>query len=112
VYIAEAHPEDEWQMNSNRKEKLIFRQPQSFAERKGLAKVLVEKLGYRLPLAIDSIDNLADRAYAAWPERIYVLAQGGKVLYKARPGPFGFEPDEAEKALIASVAPDRKRSGL
>ena len=27
VYVAEAHPEDEWQLDSNREEGVIFSQP-------------------------------------------------------------------------------------
>jgi len=104
VYIAEAHPEDEWQMDSNKKEQLVFNQPKVFEERRELAKVLVDRLGYRVPLAIDSLDNRADKSFAAWPERIYVLAPGGRVAYKGGMGPFGFEPDEAETAL-AKVIP-------
>lgn len=41
----------------------------------------------------------AEKAFAAWPERIYILDTGGRVLYKAEPGPFGFKPEEAEKGL-------------
>jgi hypothetical protein len=88
-------------MDSNEKEKLVFEQPKSFEARKELAKVLVERLGYRIPVAIDSIDNRADRCFAAWPERIYVLGPQGKVLYKGEMGPFGFDPDDAEKALAS-----------
>jgi hypothetical protein len=90
-------------MASNREEKLVFNQPKLFDERRGLARVLVERLQYRLPLAIDGMDNAADRAFAAWPERIYVIAPGGRVAYKGEMGPFGFHPEEAEKALAALV---------
>jgi hypothetical protein len=103
VYIAEAHPEDEWQMESNREEKLVFNQPRSFDERQELAKILVERLKYRMPLAIDAIDNRADEAFAAWPERIYVIEPGGRIAYKGDMGPFGFHPEEAEKALAELV---------
>jgi hypothetical protein len=101
VYITEAHPGDEWQMDSNVKENLVFDQPKTFEERKALAKVLVERLKYRLPLAVDTLDNRAEKAFAAWPERIYILGAGGRVLYKGEMGPFGFHPEEAEKALLA-----------
>jgi hypothetical protein len=105
VYIAEAHPEDEWQTDSNREQNFVFKQPRTFDQRKELAKILVDRLKYRMPLAIDSMDNRTDKAYAAWPERIYILGEGGKVLYKGGPGPFGFHPDEAEKALAGLVRP-------
>jgi len=103
VYISEAHPDDEWQMESNRKDQFVFKQPQQFEQRKDLAKILVDRLKYRLPLAIDTMDKRTETAFAAWPERIYILGAGGKVLYKGKVGPFGFHPDEAEKALAALV---------
>jgi type I thyroxine 5'-deiodinase len=86
-------------MDSNRDEKFVFDQPKTFAQRRDLAKILVERLQFRLPLAIDSIDNPTDAAFAAWPERIYILDRGGRVVYKGGMGPFGFLPEEAEKAL-------------
>lgn len=105
MYITEAHPDDEWQMDSNRNESFVFKQPKTFEERKALAKVLVERLKYRMPVAIDSIDNHADKAFAAWPERIYILGAEGRVLYKGDTGPFGFHPEAAEKALLALPPP-------
>ena len=99
MYIAEAHAEDEWQMGSNEEEKLVFNQPKAFGERQELARILVERLRYRMPVAIDSMDNRADKAFAAWPERIYILGPGGKVLYKGGMGPFEFDPEAAGKAL-------------
>jgi hypothetical protein len=90
-------------MESNRDEKLVFNQPKTFDERQELAKILVDRLKYRMPVAIDAIDNRADKAFAAWPERIYVIAPGGRIAYKGEMGPFGFHPDEAEKALFALV---------
>ena len=91
-------------MESNREEKLVFNQPRTFDERQELAKILVERLKYRMPVAIDAIDNRADKAFAAWPERIYVIEPGGRIAFKGEMGPFGFHPDEAEKALAALVA--------
>ncbi len=90
-------------MDSNKQEQFVFKQPKNFEERRDLAKVLVERLKYRMPLAVDSIENQADKLFAAWPERIYILGPGGKVLYKREMGPFGFHPEEAEKALAALV---------
>jgi type I thyroxine 5'-deiodinase len=104
VYINEAHPEDEWQMDSNVEDEVVFKQPTTFPERQELAKVLVERLKYRLPVAVDGMDNAADKAYAAWPERIYVIARGGRIVYKGGMGPFGFKPDQAEKKLAAHLA--------
>lgn len=102
--MSEAHPDDEWQMDSNREDQIVVKQPLSFEERREAAKILVERLKYDMPLAIDSMDNRAEAAYAAWPERLYVVAKGGRIVYRGGLGPFGFDPDEMEKALAAHLA--------
>ena len=99
MYISEAHPEDEWQVDSNVTDKVVFKQPKTFAERKELAKVLVERLEYRMPVAIDSIEGTLEKQFAAWPERIYIVGRDSRVAYKGGMGPFGFKPEEAEQAL-------------
>ena len=50
------------------------------------------------------MDGRADKAFAAWPERIYILDAGGRVVYKAEPGPFGFKPEEAQRSLERFLA--------
>jgi len=92
-------------MDSNHEDKIVFKQPKVFAERMEAAKILVERLHYKAPVAIDSMDNLAETAFAAWPERLYILAAGGRIIYKGGMGPFEFEPEEAEKALAAHLGP-------
>lgn len=92
-------------MDSNRAEKMVFNQPKTLEARKQLASVLIDRLKYRVPLAVDPMDNRADQAFAAWPERIYILEPGGRVAYKGGMGPFGFHPEEAEKVLAALPAP-------
>ena len=107
VYITEAHPEDEWQMDSNVEEKIVFEQPKLFAERQAAARILVERLKYRMPVAIDGMDNRADAAFAAWPERIYIVGADGRIVYKGGMGPFEFDVKEARERLAAllSAAP-------
>jgi hypothetical protein len=95
-------------MESNRKDEFVHRQPQSLEERRSLAKLLPDRLKYRLRVALDPIEGPAEKAYAAWPERIYIMGKGGRIEYKAEPGPFGFKPDEAEqslKRLLGKAAP-------
>ena len=48
---------------------------------------------------------LEKKVFAGWPERIYILGPEGRVLYKGEMGPFGFHPEEAEKALQALLRP-------
>jgi hypothetical protein len=86
-------------MDSNLEEKIVFKQPKLFAERQDAVKILVERLKYRMPVAIDGMDNRADAAFAAWPERIYIVGPGGRVAYKGGMGPFEFDVKEAGERL-------------
>jgi iodothyronine deiodinase-like protein len=98
-------------MDSNTEEHIVFNQPRVFAERRDAVKILVDRLKYRMPVAIDAMDNRADQAFAAWPERIYIVGPGGRVLYKGGMGPFGFLPDEAGRKLAEVLGSVPARSG-
>ncbi len=56
-------------------------------------------LRFTIPCLVDGIDNAVEKAYAAWPDRIYVIDPSGKIAYKSGPGPRGFRPREMEVAL-------------
>jgi Iodothyronine deiodinase len=99
VYIKEAHPEDEWQMDSNETEGVCYRQPKTLAERLLIVHDFVARHQYRIPLLVDGIDNRADELYAGWPERLYVIDEAGVIVYKGKPGPFGYHPEEVEAWL-------------
>jgi hypothetical protein len=105
VYIKEAHPLDEWQMDSNVEEDVCYRQPRTLPERVTIANDMVERFGYPLPLLVDDMDNAANALYAGWPERLYVIEPSGEIAYKGEPGPFGFHPEEVE-AWLAQRFPD------
>jgi len=88
-------------MDSNKEDGFVFKQPTTDGERRAAAKILVERLKYRIPVAIDPLDGRAEKAFAAWPERIYIIGRDGRVLFKGDMGPFGFKPDKAEVSLAA-----------
>ena len=99
VYIQEAHPTDIWQMQSNIKDNVLFANPKNDEERAFVAGACVRKLGIKFPAVIDGIDNTTEVAYTGWPDRMYLIDRDGKVVYKSRPGPFGFKPAELEAAI-------------
>ena len=103
VYIAEAHTVDGWQTDSNEAEGIRVTQPNTPDERRMLARRCAEALDLTIPMLVDRIDNAAFEAYAAWPERIYLLDSAGCVAYRGGPGPFGFLPDELEEAIRAEL---------
>ncbi len=86
-------------MQSNVKDGVLFRSPRDEAERAGVASACVRKLGIHFPALLDGFDNQVETAYTGWPDRLYLIAQGGQILYKSKPGPFGFHPADLEKAM-------------
>lgn len=101
MYIREAHPTDEWQMDANEKEGVCYPQPRSTSARVAIARDFVSRFKYELPLLVDPIENPADKLYAGWPERLYIVDERGTIVYKGKTGPFGFHPEEVEAWLAA-----------
>ena len=99
VYIQEAHPSDIWQMGSNVREGVVFRNPRSDAERVRVADSCVRNLGIRMQALVDGMDNKVEQEYTGWPDRLYLISKDGRVVFKSRPGPFGFEPASLEAAI-------------
>ncbi len=52
-----------------------------------------------MPFLVDDLADTMMKAYAGWPDRLYVVAKDGKVAYRGGLGPGGFKPAEAEAAL-------------
>ena len=103
VYIREAHPSDAWQVPVNVRDDVVFASPGDATAREDLANVCVVKLGIELPAIVDDFEDTTDEAYAGWPDRLYAIDREGRVAYKSAPGPFGFKPDELERALAPLV---------
>jgi hypothetical protein len=94
VYIREAHPTDEWQMTANERENVCYAQPRTLEQRLRIVNDFVGRFDYRIPLAVDPMENPADQIYAGWPERLYVVDESGVIAYKGKTGPFGYHPEE------------------
>ena len=99
VYIAEAHAVNEWQMESNETEGICVPQHTTFAERLAAARLCEQRLAMTIPTLVDAMDNAVCEAFAAWPERIYIVGADGRITYKGGPGPYEFKPDEASEAM-------------
>lgn len=109
MYITEAHPSDIWQMQSNLQDKVVFPSPTSQEGRASIASTCVRRLAIKFPAVLDEFGNSTEENYTAWPDRIYLIDQLGRVQFKSRPGPFGFKAEElasALKRLTANQAAD------
>ena len=103
VYILEAHPSDVWQMESNIRDQVVFASPKDEEERSLVAGACVRKLAIKFPAVLDEFGNSTERAYTGWPDRIYLINRQRQIVYKSRPGPFGFKPEELHAALVGLV---------
>lgn len=94
VYIKEAHPADEWQMDSNERDDVVYEQPKRFEDRLDIARTFVAEMDVETPTLVDDLANTANACYAAWPERIYIVGTDGRIALKGGLGPFHFDPEE------------------
>ena len=72
-------------------------QHRSLEERLEAAKIVLTK-NPPCPVFVDCMENTTNIAYAALPERLYVIF-GDKVSYVGRPGPDGYSLDELRRWL-------------
>ena len=79
VYIAEAHSTDGWQLQANVDEGVLFASHTTIEGRFEAAHQAVARLGLTLPVLVDRLDDAASNAFAAWPERIYVVDRDGRI---------------------------------
>lgn len=99
VYIREAHPLDGISpLGGNGMP--IVEDPQTLFERNQVAEVCMVKLALEpMPALVDDLDDTANRAYEAHPDRLYLVGRDGRIAFRGGPGPMGFDPDALEKAI-------------
>ena len=109
VYIQEAHPTDLWELSDNVRDGVLFASPRTDGERTQTASACVRNLGIRIPALLDGIGNQTERSYTAWPDRLYLIGRNGRVVFKTRPGPYGFTTKGLEQALRTETSPVAER---
>ena len=95
IYITEAHPE----LLKSASVEGITGNPENISQRAILATKCVSELKLSLPVLLDSMEGVAEKAYKGRPDRICIVDIDGKVAYYSDRGPHGFKPKEAEEAL-------------
>jgi hypothetical protein len=86
-------------MRANLDDDVLIAQHRSLEDRFEAARLGVRRLGLTVPVLVDGMDDAVSEAFAAWPERIYVVAADARIAFASGPGPFEFDPDAAESAL-------------
>ncbi len=98
-------------MESNVAEHVEYAQPQSLDARQEVAGACVVGLKLSIPTLIDDMNNTADRAFNGWPERLYVLARDGKVVYQGGKGPYGFDVESLARFLEDHTNREEREEG-
>ena len=114
VYIREAHPIDGWWLGGGlsgwmlklygAKAATDVYDPKTIEERRAIAGKCEDALKYGIRTYVDEMDDPVNRAYAAWPTRLYLVGLDGRVAYAGGLGPFGFKPPELRAAIAEYLA--------
>ena len=105
IYIREAHPTDGWHLGRGQD----IPDPRTIEERRAVAKECEAAMAYEIKTYGDEMDDAVMNGYVAWPERLYLVDEEGKIAYASGPGPWGFKPEEL-KAAIDRVVASRSRA--
>jgi hypothetical protein len=73
----------------------------------------IDDLRIPIPAVVDEIDDRVNKAYAAHPDRLYLIGRDGRTAYAGERGPRGFDPDSWESAIKEELAgpPQRPAGG-
>jgi len=91
-------------VKENEQDAVLFRQHQSLDERVEVGQACMLKMALEIPALVDEMDDAVAKAYAAMPERLYLIGSDGNVAYKGGVGPMFFRPDEWEQQIEAYLA--------
>jgi len=93
VYVEEMHASDSWKYEGN----IDIKHHRTLDERISAANLL-QKKGLKSCLVADTMNNESCKAYAAMPERLYVVLNG-KVMLQGGKGPHNYSVDEVREWL-------------
>ena len=100
VYIREAHALDGASPRGVGGDQPIVEEPLTIEERLTVATRCDAKLDLSpFTVVIDDIEDTANAAYAAHPDRLYLVDKEGRVAYAGGRGPREFFPNELEDAI-------------
>jgi len=103
VYISEAHPSDSPRARAGSNKNVL--DPTTFEQRVKLAETTRTHLKLTVPVLIDGMDDKVAAAYAAHPDRLYIVGTDGKIAYQGGRGPRGFKIDEMAVRLSTLLKP-------
>lgn len=97
VYVQEAHATDGWRIKGGAFSIAYHRD----IDARFKAANILQGIGLKCPLLVDTMSNEASLQYAAVPEAFYVIEEG-VITYQGL-GPFAYDPDEIRKMIDAKL---------
>jgi len=83
-------------------------EPATAAERAARCRHCLDALGLTpIPTVVDGLDDRANLAYEAWPDRLLLLDREGRVAWRSPPGPYGFDLEELATAITEELRRQR-----
>jgi hypothetical protein len=73
-----------------------------------VAEEFAAQVKLSIPILVDTIDDQVERAYAGWPDRIYIVDRQGKIVHKGESGPRGFQPSVKEAPSVLDKLLEKK----
>ena len=73
--------------------------PKSIEDRRAVAAECETALQYGVRTYVDQMDDVVNKAYAAWPTRLYLIGLDGRVVYAGGLGPYDFKPKKLKAAI-------------
>lgn len=107
IYIREAHSNDQWQSTRNTRENVMLAPATTFGEKENHAVMCRSTLHLRFPALVDATDGTVEKAYNAWPSRVFIIGEDGRILYSTRLTELNFHSDEMEAVLRKASAHER-----
>jgi len=104
VYIREAHGAGSWQSTINQREGVDLADATTFEQKRGYAASCVRKLKIPYTATVDPLDNGTDKAYIAWPSRVYLVDKQGRVAFNSLLDELNFEASRLDAALKWEIA--------
>lgn len=86
IFIKNAHATDVNPSDENARDGVCYMTPKTLTQRLAIASDFLARQTYSIPLVVDEMDDDAMRLYAAFPERLYVIDELGRVAFQSPEG--------------------------
>lgn len=97
IYVAEAHPYDSGDLSDEYK--FRYNTHKQMEDRIVAAQGLQDVFKVNnCPILVDFMDDKANKAYGAYPERLYII-MNNKIVYVGGMGPMDYKVDEVDEWL-------------